>query len=87
MKGLVERNIIEDKKIKRCECGIEIKIRSLKCRSCSNKSKHSNRPTYVELKKDILDLGYKRVGEKYKVDRTTIYKWIRKYEIENTSVA
>jgi len=78
-----KRKLVEKRPIKKCECGIEISNRSLRCRSCSNKNKKwkftINKPSYEQLLLDVENLGYKKTGEKYKVDRTTIYQWIKKY--------
>jgi len=75
-----ERKFIQkNKNIKYCSCGKEIKKTSLNCLKCRNNRK-VERPTYENLLKDINDIGYKKTGEKYNVDRTTIYKWVDNYK-------
>lgn len=77
-----EKKIIENNNtIKYCTCGKEIKKTSLKCNKCkSYNNRKVERPTYQVLLNEIDEIGYKEMGIKYGVDRTTIYKWKIDYE-------
>lgn len=80
------RKIVKKKKSVKniCECGKEIKKNSKNCLICSQiKQRKVERPSYESLKEDIGKIGYSKCGEKYLVDRTLIYKWIKYYEKEN----
>ena len=43
-------------------------------------SRVKERPTYEELQKDIIELGYVATGKKYDVSDNSIRKWIKFYE-------
>lgn len=76
------RKVIEKKSSKKlCECGKEIKKTSKNCLICSQiRKRKAERPIYEVLLNEIKEFGYLGTSEKYKVDRTLIYKWKNEYE-------
>ena len=55
------------------------------CKRCCNKfivrkNKVSEKPSTINLKKEVESIGYRAVGRKYNVSDNTIRKWIAKGE-------
>lgn len=70
--------IIENKKI--CVCGSPKLIKSDTCIKCRGlRDRTVDRPPYEILKKEIEELGYRKVGRKYGVSDSSIRKWIKSY--------
>jgi len=79
--GNSKYNYVTEKKKYYCECGNEITKSAIKCRECVSKSQRKiERPTYKELIKEIVELGYCGVGRKYGVSDNAIRKWKKQYE-------
>lgn len=83
-----EKDEYKSEKIyKKCYCGKVILKNSKMCSKCNGEKHRKNqRPDYEILKKLVDENGNTGVGKMYGVTEACIRKWIRKYEIENTSV-
>jgi hypothetical protein len=70
-----------DKKSK-CEfCEKECSYKKNRCESCFRKQNRKvDRPSYLEITKDLEMGNYSSVGRKYGVSDNTIRKWIKYYE-------
>lgn len=76
----------------RClDCGQKCTKKSIRCKKCSNIYASTNlshhillrkveRPSYLELKKEVEQNGYSATGRKYGVSDNAIRKWIKYYE-------
>ena len=63
---------------KLCECGKNIKTKSIKCNTCASFERRKiERPSFKILFDDVEKLGYTSTGRKYGVSRTTIKKWLK----------
>jgi len=75
-------NII--KKIKTCQCGSEINVRSTMCEKCwSIKNRKVERPLFNQLINDVTEMGYKGTGRKYNVSDNTIRKWLNGFKTDS----
>jgi hypothetical protein len=68
-------------------CSKIIKNRNTQCNECRAKTlfeagqyRKVERPSYEQLKKDILEMPIVQVGKKYGVSDNAIRKWLKKYE-------
>lgn len=66
-------------------CSMKIGSKSNWCKRCCNKfivrkNKVSEKPSTINLKKEVESIGYRAVGRKYNVSDNTIRKWIAKGE-------
>jgi len=65
------------------ECGVKISMEANMCRSCSAiknnsiKRKIKNRPSKIQLCKDVEEFGYWGTGRKYGVTDNTIRRWLK----------
>lgn len=51
------------------------------CKKCNElKQRKAERPSYLQLAKEIAETSYSAVGRKYGVSDTAIRKWIKGYE-------
>lgn len=76
------------RKIKKCNCGIEISYSAKRCKKCNQISQRKvERPTYEILIKEIKELGYVGTGKKYSVSDKAIKKWIRNFEKEKIALS
>ena len=80
-----KENITKTKNYKRkdkfCECGNKIHRTSIRCQKCAmNNIRKIERPSYIDLLKDIDDYGYSGAGRKYGVTYNCIKKWLKVYE-------
>ena len=65
-----------------CYCGNSKNKQSNKCMECSSSSRRIvERPPYIQLIKEVEDLGYCETGRKYGVSDNAIRKWIKYYEM------
>jgi len=88
----VKKKIKGTKRVNNCKkCGKNINQKSKHhmCRSCFNKTRYydpdnrkvKNRPNKTVLQKEIDNLGYTGVGNKYDVSDVTIRNWAKKYKL------
>jgi len=63
-----------------CSGPIAPKNRSGVCNDCIRKEQRKNRPSYIQLKKELSESNYVKVGQKYKVSDNAIRKWMKRYE-------
>lgn len=69
------------KKIKKCECGVNIQTNSRYCKNCSQINQRKvERPPHKQLIKEVEELGYSGTGRKYGVTDNAIRKWLKNYE-------
>lgn len=73
----------KSKTIYYCKCGKIKKKKSLTCKSCVDKKRKVERPSYEILKKEVEEFGFLSTGRKYKVSDNSIRKWFKRYEKEN----
>ena len=84
-KNVIENNINKPKPTKIYEC-IDCKKQLNKsgitrCLECSRlKSRKVERPSYIQLQKDLEKTNYVQVGKKYGVSDNCVRKWIKYYE-------
>jgi Mor family transcriptional regulator len=64
----------------KCSGYISPKNRSGVCNECIRKEQRKDRPSYNQLKKDLEESNYVKVGQKYKVSDNAIRKWMKRYE-------
>lgn len=70
------------------DCDCDIHRRSKRCNLCANKFRFEtnrklnikNRPTLVQLEKDLETMSYVAVGKQYNVSDNAIRKWIKTYK-------
>lgn len=68
------------KKVKRCvDCGVEIDLKAIRCKKCSNAYKRKDWPTPEQLKDDLLVLNFCEIGRKYNCSDSNIRKICRAY--------
>jgi hypothetical protein len=66
-----------------CKCGRIKDKKSPNCKKCDSiKQRKVERPTLLQILKDIEDSNYVLTGKKYGVSDNTIRKWIRQYNKE-----
>ena len=86
----VKKEKNERKLTKKCsDCDKLVHNRSERCIDCHAKYQAivKDRPSYEQLIKDVNETNYTATGKKYNVSDTTIRKWIKKYEKDNTPEA
>jgi Zn finger protein HypA/HybF involved in hydrogenase expression len=86
-KGIKIEESIPKPKLKCSICQIEISNKSKTgcCPKCAHKnSRKVERPSYEILIKEINELGYLQVGNKYGVSDNAIRKWVKNYQNKPT---
>jgi hypothetical protein len=79
IKKMKKPNIV--KKMKTCQCGSQINLRSTMCEKCwSIKNRKVERPPFNQLLNEVTEMGYSGVGKKYGVSDNTIRKWLSTFE-------
>jgi hypothetical protein len=69
------------KKMKTCQCGSQINLRSILCEKCwSIKNRKVERPPFNQLLNEVTEMGYSGVGRKYGVSDNTIRKWLSTFQ-------
>jgi hypothetical protein len=69
------------KKLNYCKCGEIISNKAKKCKKCDDINQRKvERPSYVQLIKEIENSNYLSVGKKYGVSDNAIRKWVKYYE-------
>lgn len=74
--------------LKKClDCNKYVKLSSLRCVDCykvySSNTRRLSRPSYEELVDKKKTMTYVEMGLFYKVNKTTVSEWLKKYRIEN----
>ena len=71
------------------DCNTSIYKSSKRCIKCNSKKRYiekksnrkvAERPTYKQLKKDLENSSYVKVGKKYNVSDNSVRKWLKTYE-------
>lgn len=66
-------------------CGTKISSGHKFCKSCAANNRNGNkRPPREELKSVVRDFTFTDLGKKYGVDRSTISKWLKAYNLPHT---
>lgn len=77
---------VSNKVCSKCSGPIAPKNRSGVCNDCIRKEQRKDRPSYIQLKKELSESNYVKVGQKYKVSDNAIRKWMKRYEeMENAN--
>lgn len=65
---------------KYCSCGKKIRKKSQKCTTCQNLTLRKI-PSIDQLKKDLEIMNKAQIAKKYKIRRTTLYKFMKTHNI------
>jgi hypothetical protein len=82
-KNIIEKNITKKKKIYECiDCKKKLNKSGItRCLECSRlNSRKVERPSYIQLQKDLEETNYVQVGKKYGVSDNCVRKWIKYFE-------
>jgi hypothetical protein len=75
---------------KRCDCGVKIHKKSIRCRICAGKHKKTismiNRPELHDLISNIETYGYSGTGRVYDVSDNAVRKWVKAYGVDPKSI-
>lgn len=66
-------------------CGIKINSGKKYCKSCAAKNRNGNKKPEKEiLQKEVFSTNFAELGRKYSVDKSTISKWLKSYNLPYT---